>query len=117
MLGALGQNPADVEDIYFTGAMDDPEKTEFLFEYQDKTGKWHNYAPDFLIRKKDDKMLIVEVKGEDRLDAEKTLLKETAMRELEGVNEKNLKYEIISADRDTIKFSEIGRASCRERGE
>ena len=107
MLGAIQQNPADVEDIYFTGAMDDPEKTDFLFEYQDKTGKWHNYAPDFLIRKKNGKMLIVEVKGEDRLDAEKTLLKETAMREIEGVNENSLKYEIVSADRDTIKFSDL----------
>ena len=52
-------------------------------------------------------MLIVEVKGEDRIDAEKTLLKESAMREIEGVNENNLKYEIISADRDHIKFSDL----------
>ena len=107
MLTAIEQKPADVEDIYFTGAMDDPAKTEFLFEYQDKTGKWHNYAPDFLIRAKGGKMLIVEVKGEDRKDAEKTLLKETAMREIEGINEKNIKYEIISADRDQIKFSDL----------
>ena len=48
-----------------------------------------------------------ELKGEDRKGAEKTILKETAMRELEGVNEKNLKYEIISADRDTVKFSDL----------
>ncbi len=109
MLDSLEENPADVEDIYFTGAMDDPEKTDFLFEYQDKMGKSHNYAPDFLIRKKDGKMLIVEVKGEDRLDDEKTLRKKAALRELEGVNEKNVKYEIISADRDRISFNDLKR--------
>lgn len=109
MLDALHENPADIEDIYFTGAMDDPAKTDFLFEYQDKTGKWHNYAPDFLIRKKSGKMLIVEVKGEDRANADKTLFKEKAMRALEGVNVENLKYEIISADRDTIQLNDLQR--------
>ncbi len=107
MLGAIETNPAEVEDIYFTGAMDDPQKTDFLFEYQDTMGKRHNYAPDFLIRLKSGRMLIVEVKGEDRMDAEKTLLKEKAMREIEGVNAERIKYEIISADRDRINFSDL----------
>jgi hypothetical protein len=107
MLSALEENPADVADIYFTGAMDDPEKTDFLFQYQDKDNVWHNYAPDFLIRKKSGKMLIVEVKGEDRMDAEKTKLKEKAMREIEGVNADAVKYEIISADHDAVDFSDF----------
>jgi len=96
-----------VEDIYFTGAMDDPNKTDFLFEYQDKDGKWHNYAPDFLIRKKNGKMLIVEVKAEDRLLADKTLRKEKAMREIEGLNPKAVKYEIVETERDAIKFTDL----------
>jgi hypothetical protein len=107
MLEAIEENPADVEDIYFTGAMDDPNKTDFLFEYQDKDGKWHNYAPDFLIRKKDGKMLIVEVKAEDRLSADKTLRKEKAMREIEGLNPDTVRYEIIETERDAIKFTDL----------
>ena len=96
-----------MEDIYFTGAMDDPNKTDFLFEYQDKDGKWHNYAPDFLIRKKDGKMLIVEVKAEDRREADKTKRKEKAMREIEGLNREAVRYEIVETERDTVKFSDL----------
>ena len=109
MLEAIEENPADVEDIYFTGAMDDPNKTDFLFEYQDKDGKWHNYAPDFLIRKKDGKMLIVEVKAEDRLSADKTMRKEKAMREIEGLNPDTVRYEIIETERDAIKFTDLDK--------
>lgn len=107
MLEAIEENPADVEDIYFTGAMDDPNKTDFLFEYQDKDCKWHNYAPDFLIRKKNGKMLIVEVKAEDRLEADKTKRKEKAMREIEGLNRDDVHYEIVETERDTVKFSDL----------
>ena len=107
LLEEIEENPADVEDIYFTGAMDDPNKTDFLFEYQDKDGKWHNYAPDFLIRKKDGKMLIVEVKAEDRREADKTKRKEKAMREIEGLNREAVRYEIVETERDTVKFSDL----------
>lgn len=107
MLEAIEENPADVEDIYFTGAMDDPNKTDFLFEYQDKDSKWHNYAPDFLIRKKDGKMLIVEVKAEDRREADKTKRKEKAMREIEGLNRDAVRYEIVETERDAVKFSDL----------
>lgn len=107
MLEEIEENPADVEDIYFTGAMDDPNKTDFLFEYQDKDGKWHNYAPDFLIRKKSGKMLIVEVKAEDRLSADKTQRKEKAMREIEGLNPETVRYEIVETERDSVKFADL----------
>jgi len=107
LLEEIEENPADVEDIYFTGAMDDPNKTEFLFEYQDKDAKWHNYAPDFLIRKKDGKMLIVEVKAEDRREADKTKRKEKALREIEGLNREAVKYEIVETERDTVKFADL----------
>lgn len=109
MISAIEENPADIGDIYFTGAMDDSNKTDFLFEYRDKAGVWHNYAPDFLIRRKDGKMLIVEVKGEDRMDAEKTILKTVAMREVEGLNPKKVKYEIVKAKGVTVAFEDIQR--------
>ncbi|GAH69352.1 unnamed protein product, partial [marine sediment metagenome] len=43
LLEILNEDPADVEDIYYTGGMDDPSKTEFLFEYKGKDSKYHNY--------------------------------------------------------------------------
>jgi len=52
ILRELNEDPDGIQDIYFTGAIDDPNKTDFFFEYKDKEGKWHNYTPDFLVRKK-----------------------------------------------------------------
>ena len=109
MLFAINEHPKNVEDIYFTGAMDDPKKTDFLFEYQAKDGLWHNYAPDFLIRLKSGKMIIVEVKGEDRIDAGKTIRKAKAMKEIEGLNPAKLKYEIVQAKGDSVSFGELDR--------
>jgi type III restriction enzyme len=62
VLDTIGENPANVEDIYFTGALTDPRKTDFYVEYKDEDGKWHRYTPDFIIRRKDGKCLIVEIK-------------------------------------------------------
>ena len=52
----LNKDPADVEDIYFTGAITDPNKTDFIFEYKGRDGRWHNYTPYFLIKKKNGKI-------------------------------------------------------------
>jgi len=78
LLVMLNENPADVEDIYFTGAITDPNKTDFIFEYKGNDGRWHNYIPDFLIKKKNGKMLIVEVKAEPFRDE----AKEKAIKEI-----------------------------------
>lgn len=103
ILWQLKENPDDIEDIYFTGAIDDPNKTEFLFEYKDKEGRWRNYAPDFLIRKKNGKMLIVEIKGEPFRDKQK----EKEMRRVENLNPERLKYEILETSRDELGFNEV----------
>jgi type III restriction enzyme len=103
ILDALGEDPDDIEDIYFVGSFTDPKKTEFLFEYLDKNGKWRNYAPDFLIRKKNGKILIVEVKAERFRDERK----EMALREIETLNPAQIKYEIVETDTDEIGFSDI----------
>ncbi|MEN2998186.1 MAG: DEAD/DEAH box helicase family protein, partial [Brevinematia bacterium] len=91
LLLMLNEDPADVEDIYYTGAITDPNKTDFIFEYKGKDGRWHNYVPDFLIKKKDGKMIIVEIKSETFREEEK----EKAVREIEGLNPDKLKYEIL----------------------
>lgn len=103
LLLMLNENPDDVEDIYFTGAMTDPNKTDFIFEYKGKDGRWHSYTPDFLIKKKNGKMLIVEIKAEPYRDPEK----EKAMKEIEGLNPDKLKYEILLADKDEIGYENI----------
>lgn len=105
ILRELNEDSDEVEDIYFTGAIDDPNKTEFFFEYKDKKGDWHNYTPDFLIRKKNGKMLIVEITGET--DRGNKPLKEKEMRKVEKLNPKKLKYEILETSRDTLGFREI----------
>jgi len=103
LLVELNENPEDVEDIYFTGGVTDPGKTDFIFEYKDKEGKWRNYTPDFLIKKKNGKMVIVEIKAEPFRDE----AKEKALREIEGLNPDSLKYEILIAERDEIGFQNI----------
>ncbi len=105
LLVMLNENPADIEDIYFTGAITDPNKTDFIFEYKGKDGKWHNYTPDFLIKKKNDKMLIVEIKGEPYREMEK----EKVMKEIEGLNPDKLKYEILITDKDEIGLKNIDK--------
>jgi hypothetical protein len=105
LLSMLNENPADVEDIYFTGAITDPDKTEFIFEYKGKDVGWHNYTPDFLIKKKNGKMLIVEIKAETFRDE----AKEKAIKEIEGLNPDRLKYEILITDRDKIGFENINK--------
>jgi hypothetical protein len=52
VLQLLDLDPADIEDVYFTGALTDPAKTDFFVEYKDLEGKSRRYTPNFVIRKK-----------------------------------------------------------------
>lgn len=110
LLNELNENPDDVEDIYFTGGLTDSHKTDFFFEYLDKNGKWHIYTPDFLIRKKDGKILIIEIKAErfrnDPIDGENGL-KAAKLKEIEGLNPDKIKYEILFTSSDEIGFENL----------
>ena len=64
MLYAINMKPEQVENIYFTGALTDPRRTDFYVEYKSVDGKWHNYSPDFVIRRMDGRCYIVEIKAE-----------------------------------------------------
>jgi len=103
LLEKLNEKSSEIEGIYFMGAITDPKKTDFLFEYMDKNGKWHTYTPDFFIRKKNGKTFIVEIKGEIFRD----LTKEKIMRNLESLNIDKFKYEIILSKKDSIEFEKI----------
>jgi hypothetical protein len=108
----LNENPADIEDVYYTGAITDPGKTDFLFEYKGKDDRWHTYTPDFLIRKKDGKVLIIEVKMEklrsDGVEGEKGL-KALKLQEIQGLNPNKVKYEILFTSKDEIGFANINK--------
>jgi type III restriction enzyme len=105
LLNMLNQKPAEVEDIYFTGALTDTRKTDFFIEYRGKDGRMHNYSPDFVVRRKDGKCLIVEVKAENRRDDEidgENGAKAIATRKWEGLNPDKLKYQMIFTSTETI---------------
>ncbi len=109
----IGATVADIEDVYFTGGLTDPGKTDFFVEYKDDKGKWRRYTPDFVIRKKPGpgkppgtgRVIIVEIKSEhDRshpVDGE-TGRKAMALRRWEKLNPDRLKYEMIFTPAATV---------------
>ena len=126
LLEHIGLHPDKVEDIYFTGAITDPRKTDFFVEYKDEDGKWHRYTPDFIIRRKDGKCLIVEIKdarfeaatkedlarhkrGQDAITVEGR--KAVALKKWENLNPARIKYQMIFVDGNTVPHdqTEIAR--------
>ena len=110
LLNMINEKPEDVEDIYFTGALTDPNKTDFYFEYKGNDNQFHNYFPDFVIRKKakgkkESKFYIVEIKAENERDdtivGEKGM-KKLKMDELEKINKNRFKYEIVFVPGSTV---------------
>jgi len=62
LIERLGENPADIEDVYFTGGLTAEKHSDFYIEYKGTDHRPHRYVPDFLLRKKDGRCLIVEIK-------------------------------------------------------
>lgn len=118
MLLNLNINPQDIDDIYFTGALTDPAKTDFSIAYKDDKGKWRNYTPDFLIRKKPEngkkpgsgKVIIVEIKSErerdHRIDGENGK-KALAIRKWEKLNPDRLRYQMIFTSTDIVTSDQM----------
>lgn len=117
LLSHLNLHPDQVEDIYFTGALTTPDKTDFFVEYKGEDGKWHRYTPDFIIRRKDGRVLIIEVKNAQFADATQEDLrraekgeaaitvegrKAVALKQWEKLNPNRLKYELVFARENTI---------------
>ncbi len=113
LLAELGESRDSIEGAYFTGALTDPNKTDFFVEYKDDKGKWRRYTPDFIIRKKPakggkpgtGKVFIVEIKREhDRahpVDG-RDGLKARAVRKWEKLNPDRLKYQMIFTATETV---------------
>ena len=110
LLGAVNLEPDQVEDIYFTGGLHDPRKTDFYVEYLGVNGRWHRYSPDFIIRRRDGRCYIVEIKAarfrDDAVDGEDGR-KAVAVRKWVSLNPEKLKYEMIFTPSDTIAFNQL----------
>jgi type III restriction enzyme len=113
MLDAINLEPDQVEDIYFTGGLHDPRKTDFYVEYKGVDGRWHRYSPDFVIRRKDGRCYIVEIKDtrfrDDSVDGENGR-KAIAVKKWVGLNPEKLRYEMIFTPSDAIAFNQLAPA-------
>jgi hypothetical protein len=102
--------PDDIEDIYYTGALTDPNKTEFFIEYKDESGKWRRYTPDFVIRKTDGQCLIIEIKWSiarhHPIDGEAGR-KAMQLRRWEQLNPDRLRYHMIFTDSDAVPVDQL----------
>lgn len=118
VLRRLNVEPWEVDDVYFTGALTDPNKTDFFVEYRDAEGRLRRYTPDFIVRKKpaldgrrgSGRVLIVEIKREK--DREHPIdgaqgAKATAARSWETLNPERIKYEMIFTATDTVGYGQL----------
>lgn len=110
MLKAINLEPEQVEDIYFTGALTDPRKTDFYVEYKGEDGHWHRYSPDFVVRRKDGRAVIVEIKDE-RMRTHPTDgehgRKAMAVQQWTNLNPDRLAYQMIFASDDSVPFNAV----------
>ena len=121
LLTELNLKPDAVEDIYFTGAITNPNQTDFFVDYRGVDGKWHQYTPDFVIKCTTGKCLIVEIKsrqfeaattediqrfarGEPPITIEGK--KAVALKKWENLDPERLKYELIFAG-TTIDYGQL----------
>ncbi len=100
ILHIINANADEIEDIYFTGGLTTPDKTDFHFEYLGTDKKYHKYYPDFLIRKKNGEMFIVEIKGQKTEEVE---AKAKAVEQIARLNENKIKYCVIYTDSQSDK--------------
>jgi hypothetical protein len=110
ILEEMNLHPKYVEDVYFTGALTDPQKTDFFVDYKGDDELWHHYTPDFIIRLKDGKCLIVEIKREHDQDHPidgQNGRKAMAMRSLVGLNPDQLKYQMLFTKSDSFDYDQL----------
>ncbi|MBI2762949.1 MAG: DEAD/DEAH box helicase family protein [Chloroflexi bacterium] len=100
VLRALNVAPDDVREIYFTGAITDPKKTDLSFVYR-REGRDHRYTPDFVIHARGDRWLLVEIKmtarRHDDVEGEEGV-KAKAIRGIADANPGRIFYRMIFAD-------------------
>ena len=82
-------------------------------EYRGLDGRWHDYSPDFVVRRRDGRCYIVEIKAEnkraDPIDGEHGR-KALAVQKWVGLTPENLQYEIIFTTSDSVAFNQLDPA-------
>jgi type III restriction enzyme len=101
VLRLLNLNAAGIQDIYFTGAVTDPAKTDLWFAYRDADDRIRHYTPDFVVHARDGRWLVVEIKMTARrndpvegVDG----LKAKALETLVAQNPDRIAYRMVFAD-------------------
>ncbi|MGN4752786.1 TnsA endonuclease N-terminal domain-containing protein [Bacillus cereus group sp. MYBK220-1] len=86
-------NLQDIQKIYFTGMLTHGQ-TDFYIQYIDPDSNIvRNYYPDFLVEKTNGDYVIVEVKGDNKIEDPVVLAKERAARETATAS--RMEYKII----------------------
>jgi len=113
LLNLVQAQPDNIEGIWFTGGLTDPNKTGLYAEYLGEDNRWHRYTPDFVIRRNDGKHLVLEVKKDQhsveirddlrRHEAGETPQskegrKAVALKRWENLNPETLRYEVVFAN-------------------
>ena len=100
VLRILNLHPDEVREIYFTGAITDPKKTDLAFTYR-RDGRDHRYTPDFVVHARGDRWLLVEIKmtarRQDAIEGE-TGVKATALQAIAAANPGRIFYRMVFAD-------------------
>ena len=82
-----------VKEVYFTGMLTHGQ-SDFYIQYIDpESHAVRRYYPDFLMQKDDDSWVIVEVKGDDKIDDQVVLAKAAAAQQRASASQ--MSYEII----------------------
>jgi hypothetical protein len=126
VLGMLKAHQHQIEGLWFTGGLTDPGKTDLCAEYLGEDGRWHRYTPDFVLRRKDGKHLVVEIKkdtlspditadlerlqrGQEPQTAEGR--KAVALKRWEQLNPDKLAYHVLFA---STELADEGRQQVRD---
>ena len=84
-----------VDKIWFTGMLTHGQ-SEFFIQYVDPdTHRVRSYYPDFLIRKKDGSLVMIEVKGENMIDHPTVKAKQEYAEMIAKASDVSMSYEII----------------------
>jgi hypothetical protein len=113
LLAMLNERPTKVVDVYFVGALTSPDKTDLVFDYVRKDGRLSHYSPDFLLRCKDDRWFLVEIKREqareDPIEGEHGL-KARAVEAIVEQNPDRLSYQMVFTPSDDVLAADLASA-------
>ena len=96
----------EVKKVYFTGMLTHGQ-SDFYIQYIDPDSHTvRRYYPDFVVQKEDESWVIVEVKGDNKIDDPIVQAKKEYASQLAGAN--NMKYHVIlGSEASAGKYKEI----------